>query len=328
MGAWHSICGIASTAFNFLPDFSGILLAAVGVALVVVPEAIQKIQHRKGLRWTIATVLVVLGGIGMGSSFVQHQKSDETITGLGNKLNGIGTKLDWIIQHPSSPAEKRAAIKIRDEIAAPTAPEQHPKPSSLPGTQPAVPIAAPTVATVAPPQQLSTPAMDSKVLCPEKGTLAVSWSLSRGLPWLPMGRPYQFNYTIQMDKLHPVLHSLPSSTTASLNAEQLIEAGDAVADITPRLDKPQPLVTSEGTVMTVNTVDIVNRPFSTNADSIGVGYSNETQQKFLIKHGSKDFSIGSLSDKTRRFFLSLDELAKNKADASCKETVHALTTKP
>ena len=114
---------LLDTIYNLLPDFSGILLAAVGVALVVYPEILKGIEHRKMFRWAIATILVVLGIAGMCSSFGQHRDSDNKQSYLSNSVRELkatvdtfGPKLDSIISHPESEQQKELALALRREF--------------------------------------------------------------------------------------------------------------------------------------------------------------------------------------------------------------------
>ena len=122
---------------NLLPDFSGILLAAVGVALVIYPEAIKSIEHRRGLRWTIALLLVALGGLGMVSSFVQKRDGDraqnelkEDVLKLQRTINTFGPKLDDILAEPNKEKQKQDAGTLKEEIAK-AASEAADKPTSV-----------------------------------------------------------------------------------------------------------------------------------------------------------------------------------------------------
>ncbi|MGA3049466.1 MAG: DUF308 domain-containing protein [Terracidiphilus sp.] len=117
-----------TTVFDMLPDISGILLAALGVALVVAPEMVSKLPT--WIRWTLAALLIVVGIAGLRSSYVQRQESDQKQSDLMGSINDLkiygknlketvdvfGPKLDAIINHPNSPEQKALAIKLRDEL--------------------------------------------------------------------------------------------------------------------------------------------------------------------------------------------------------------------
>jgi hypothetical protein len=121
--------------YNMLPDFCGILLAAVGVAIVIAPSWIEKLKG--GSRWVIALVLLCLGVLGMRSSFTQHRDADalqaklegnvellrqqsDTLRGKSDRLqstvDSYGPKLDAIIAHPESPEQKAFAIALLSKL--------------------------------------------------------------------------------------------------------------------------------------------------------------------------------------------------------------------
>jgi hypothetical protein len=66
---WHSL-------LNDLPDISGILLAALGVSIVFVPETIKALEAKPRIRWVIATFLFAVGLAGMVSSHMQRRESE------------------------------------------------------------------------------------------------------------------------------------------------------------------------------------------------------------------------------------------------------------
>jgi len=122
---------MGETIYNMLPDFSGILLAAVGVALVFAPEAVKVLEKRRSLRFALALILVGLGLAGMRSSTFQHHESDTKQAELRDRsvamssqldtanatLKSFGPKLDWIINHPSN-AQQSQAVDLKKELAA------------------------------------------------------------------------------------------------------------------------------------------------------------------------------------------------------------------
>ena len=126
---------MGETIFNLLPDVSGVLLAALGVALVVVPELIGKVHPV--VRWVLAGLLVVLGCAGLRSSYVQRrdgekqrQDSETKQTQLVEQVNSVkselessnsmlrsfGPKLDAIISHPESQEQKDLASELRRQL--------------------------------------------------------------------------------------------------------------------------------------------------------------------------------------------------------------------
>ncbi len=131
------------TIYNALPDFSGVLLAAVGVALVISPEAIKRIEQRKKLRGTTALLLVTLGLAGVRSSCVQRKegedKQNELKIGMHNlqtTVDTFGPKLDAIISE-TNPSKRRAeAITLKAEIKG--EPRIQPKNSSPQDNLPSV----------------------------------------------------------------------------------------------------------------------------------------------------------------------------------------------
>jgi hypothetical protein len=111
--------------FDALPDVSGVLLAAVGVAIVIAPEPIQNLEKRKYVRWILAAALVAMGVAGLWSSFLQRgrdgiEKSElhGDVRDLKIELAKFGPKLDWIISHPQSKSQQSQAIDLKREIAA------------------------------------------------------------------------------------------------------------------------------------------------------------------------------------------------------------------
>ena len=121
---------IGDWCFEQLPDFSGILLAAVGVAIAVAPSFIDKLP--KSLRWIMAGILAILGIAGMSSSSIQHH-NNETDQGtlrqnvadlkkseqsLRTVVDSYGPKLDSIIAHPDCAGQKDLAEGIKTELSA------------------------------------------------------------------------------------------------------------------------------------------------------------------------------------------------------------------
>jgi hypothetical protein len=107
--------------FNVLPDISGVLLAAVGVALMVAPDIVSKINVV--VRWILASLLLVLGIAGLRSSYVQRQQDGIEKSGLHTDIkalqttvNTFGPKLDAIIKHPESPEQKALALALLREM--------------------------------------------------------------------------------------------------------------------------------------------------------------------------------------------------------------------
>jgi hypothetical protein len=110
-----------SLIYNMLPDVSGILLAAIGVALVVAPDVMSKL--RPVVRSTLAILLVILGIAGLRSSVVQHREDNKEkaelkgdLHDVKNKVDTFGPKLDAIIAHPNSEEQRLLAVQLRKEI--------------------------------------------------------------------------------------------------------------------------------------------------------------------------------------------------------------------
>jgi hypothetical protein len=117
----ESIAGMGETIYNMLPDVSGVLLAAVGVALVVAPDMMSKVNPV--LRSVMAASLVLLGVAGLRSSFVQHRQDGIEKSGLRDDVKNLratvdtyGPKLDFIINHPESPEQKALALALQREM--------------------------------------------------------------------------------------------------------------------------------------------------------------------------------------------------------------------
>ncbi len=68
--------------FNDLPDVSGILLAAIGAAVVFAPEPIKALESKPKIRWTVAIVLLALGMAGMISSHIQRRDFEAKVAQL------------------------------------------------------------------------------------------------------------------------------------------------------------------------------------------------------------------------------------------------------
>ena len=119
--------------YNLLPDFSGIFLAAVGVALFFAPAWVEKI-NRTG-RWLVAVLLILFEALGMRSSFVQRRNADKLQTELMERLklmnaalDSVGPKLDNLMSNPhSSNGQRDAAAALKSQI------QQHLKNSECAG---------------------------------------------------------------------------------------------------------------------------------------------------------------------------------------------------
>ena len=108
--------------WNSLPDFSGIFLAAAGVALVILPDWVKGL--RGPIRWAIGVLILLLGALGWISSHQQHQESDKSQAELQAKLEAVtktvdsyGPKLDQIIRNPRSPDQQAAAKKLKSDLS-------------------------------------------------------------------------------------------------------------------------------------------------------------------------------------------------------------------
>lgn len=114
------------TVFNMLPDFSGILLAAVGVAFIVAPEFVSKLPT--WLRWTLAVLLVVLGLAGLRSSYVQHQSDASDKDDLKHQLEGVSNQLQTLNSKVQSQFAPTAQPPKKQRISTAAA---TPKPSDV-----------------------------------------------------------------------------------------------------------------------------------------------------------------------------------------------------
>ncbi len=117
----ETIWGMWESLNNALPDISGVLLAAVGVALAFLPDKVMKLPPFA--RWIIGVVLVLLGGFGLRSSFIQRQQDStekaqlkDSIRTLQAKVDSYGPMLKEIINHPQSPEQKELALVIQREL--------------------------------------------------------------------------------------------------------------------------------------------------------------------------------------------------------------------
>jgi hypothetical protein len=117
----ESLHQFLTVVYGLLPDFSGILLAAVGAAMIFAPNWIDKVSPP--WRWAIAASLAILGLLGMRSSYTQHRDADQSQKALKGEIHNLNdtvvqvkTKLEWIIQHPASEQQKQQAIILRREL--------------------------------------------------------------------------------------------------------------------------------------------------------------------------------------------------------------------
>jgi hypothetical protein len=97
--------------YNLLPDISGILLAAIGVALVFASDWVATLN--KPIRWTAATVLLLLGAGGLRSSFVQHKENDKEQHALKGTIESYGPKWDYIVAHCELPELRAEAEQMK-----------------------------------------------------------------------------------------------------------------------------------------------------------------------------------------------------------------------
>jgi hypothetical protein len=112
---------MGETIYNVLPDVCGVLLAAVGIALVIAPDWVSKVKP--ATRWVMAGLLLILGLAGLTSSYVQHRQDGIEKAGLHDDIKGLqatvstfGPKLDEIIKYPNSPEQKALALVLQREM--------------------------------------------------------------------------------------------------------------------------------------------------------------------------------------------------------------------
>jgi hypothetical protein len=75
--------------FNDLPDFAGVLLAAMGGAIMFAPEWIKVLDDKRKLRYSIAILLVILGVLGLVSGHLQRAASEKAQTELNQKVENL-----------------------------------------------------------------------------------------------------------------------------------------------------------------------------------------------------------------------------------------------
>lgn len=75
--------------FKDLPNVSGILLAAVGFALMFMPEAMKLLEGRKTIRWILAGACVVLGIVGFISAHIQRKDNDREQQELKRQIAAV-----------------------------------------------------------------------------------------------------------------------------------------------------------------------------------------------------------------------------------------------
>jgi hypothetical protein len=75
--------------FYDLPDFSGVLLAAVGGAIIFAPEWIECLKGQRKLRYSIAILLVLLGVLGLVSGHLQRAANDKAQAELNQKVENL-----------------------------------------------------------------------------------------------------------------------------------------------------------------------------------------------------------------------------------------------
>jgi hypothetical protein len=98
------------TVFDMLPDVSGILLAAVGVALVVAPDFLSVMK--KWVRWTLAALLAALGVAGMVSSYVQHRDESRGKVKLEGDLIDVQSKMADLSKNLFSRPTQDKPVKV------------------------------------------------------------------------------------------------------------------------------------------------------------------------------------------------------------------------
>jgi hypothetical protein len=92
-----------TSLFNDLPDVSGILLAAVGFAVLFVPEAIKALESKRKTRWAIAVVFFLLGIAGMVSSHIQRGQAENAQRILEAKVDSTSSGVHEIAQYTKQP---------------------------------------------------------------------------------------------------------------------------------------------------------------------------------------------------------------------------------
>ena len=196
-----------TTIFNMLPDVSGVLLAAVGVALVVAPEMVSKLPT--WLRRTLALLLMILGVAGLRSSYVQH-RDDAIEKGASKKeLEDMTKKLSDL---PNSQ-------QIADDLHAM---EQNPTPivaEAVPQPKPKAPTSSSRIRPKTPPPQL---VVQPATQPPQRGTLRVSQSPE---PSTRAEAPYRIKVVIQTDIGFPSLKLLLKCDQPILEAKGEIQGG-------------------------------------------------------------------------------------------------------
>jgi hypothetical protein len=103
--------------FYDLPDFSGVLLTAIGGAIMFVPEWIKALEGKRKLRYSIAILLIILGVLGLVSGHVQRAASDKAQMELNQKVENLQKGQQTT---NSGVQQANAGIStIRQEIEAP-----------------------------------------------------------------------------------------------------------------------------------------------------------------------------------------------------------------
>ena len=89
----HALWSVIVWLFNLLPDFIGLVLAAAGLAVIFVPEAIKSLEQKPSLRRALAIFLVVLGIGALVSNTIQHHqegnKQEQEQQSFQNQINTL-----------------------------------------------------------------------------------------------------------------------------------------------------------------------------------------------------------------------------------------------
>jgi hypothetical protein len=107
---WHGL-------FSDLPDISGILLAALGFAVVFVPESIRALDAKPKIRWAVAIALSAVGLAGMFSSHIQR-RDGETAQGRASKEINDAQKAATSANAAASNAQEAASAAQEETKAA------------------------------------------------------------------------------------------------------------------------------------------------------------------------------------------------------------------
>jgi len=220
-------------------------------------------------------------------------------------------QLQTIANDPSKTKRQEAVAIVASFVRA-----TNPKALTPTQAKPSLPTQS-TQPTNQPPSVLPSdtiPSSDLPLTCPPKGTIAIGWVV------MPTGPNEGLNFTYNTKPMNPLLDI---ERWVKLPPTQQQEARELYDELLKHLDKPKPLVTSDGTVQTQNVIAsvVVNFPYT---GTVVVASEVHTSSGTSVKSDSTSVPVDSLSKAGRLAVTDINSFANSAADNACAVALQKL----